>query len=320
VRAIVVQSLGRPEVLQVADVPQPSAGAGEVLVRVRAVGVNFSETERRRGVYATPALPWIPGREAAGEVVGVGASVEPGLIGARVAWFSPHSSGTYAEFATVPSSALFRFAAELPFEVMAALPAQGLTAHGLVRMAALRPGQTVLVLAAAGGLGQILVQLARRAGARVIGAVSSPHKQDAVAALGAEVIPAYERFDQVARSMTSGHGVDVVFDSVGRATHAESLAALARYGRLICYGDASGLPPPIDVEALYSRSLQVGAFGLDTEQDPEGFDLARRELVDALRDGSLRLSVSRSFPLAQAAAAHAEIESRRTTGKLVLVP
>jgi NADPH2:quinone reductase len=189
-----------------------------------------------------------------------------------------------------------------------------------LQLAAVRPGQTALVLAAAGGVGQILVQLTRRAGARVLGVVSTSEKRDAVVALGAEVIVGYKDFDEAARSLTAGRGVDVVFDSVGRATQVESFGALARYGQLIYYGDASGLPSPIDVDSLYGRSLRVGAFGLDIDHDDEGTDLARRDLVTALCRGELRILVSRSFPLADAAAAHIEIESRRTTGKIVLVP
>ena len=167
-RAIVVRSIGGPEVLQLADAPEPAPASGEVLVKIAAVGVNFADTERRRGIYSPPPLPWIPGREAAGVVVAAGPGVDKALAGARVAYFSPRASGSYAELATVPSSALFRFERELPFDQMAALPLQGLTAHGVLRLAAIKPGQTALVLAAAGGVGQILVQLARRAGARVI--------------------------------------------------------------------------------------------------------------------------------------------------------
>ena len=320
-RAIVVKSLGGPEVLQLADVPEPASPApGEVLVKIEAAGINFADTERRRGIYSAPSLPWIPGREAAGVVVAAGRNVDEALVGARVAYFSPRASGSYAEVATVPASALFRFETELPFEVMAALPQQGLTAHGVLRLSGLRPGQTALVLAAAGGVGQILVQLARRAGARVLGVVSTPEKRDAIAALGAEVITGYQGFDEAALSLTAGRGVDVVFDSVGRATQVASLAALARYGQLVCFGDASGLPPPIDVDSLYRRSLRVGAFGLDIDHDVEGTDLARHDLVTALSRGELRVSVLRSFPLAEAAAAHIEIEGRRTTGKIVLIP
>lgn len=320
-RAIVVRALGGPEVLELAEVPDPAPpGPGEVLVKVEAAGVNFADTERRRGIYGAPALPWTPGREAAGVVVAAGSNVDAGLVGTRVAYFSPRAGGSYAEIASVPAQALFRFEAELPSTLMAALPQQGLTAHGVLRLAAVRPGQVVLVLAAAGGVGTILVQLARHAGARVVGVVSTPEKREAVAALGAEVITGYEGFDETARMLTNGAGVDVVFDSVGRATQACSLASLGRYGLLMNYGDASGLPPPIDVDALYGRSLRVGAFGLDLDADPEGADLARRELVDALVRGTLKLHVSRTFPLADAAAAHTAIESRGTTGKIVLIP
>lgn len=319
-RAIVVRSIGGPEVLELAEIAEPKPGPGEILLEIEAAGVNFSDTEKRRGIYSPPPLPWIPGREAAGVVVAAGPGADPALVGARVAYFSSRASGSYAERATVPASALFRFEEEVPFEVMAALPAQGLTAHGLARLAAMKPGQTALVLAAAGGVGQILVQLLRRAGARVLGVVSTAAKRDAVAALGAEPIVGYEDFDAATRALTAGRGADVVFDSVGRATQAASLAALARYGQLIFYGDASGLPSPVDVDALYDRSLRVGAFGLDIERDPEAMELARRDLLAALQRGDLELSIGRVFPLAEAAAAHVEIASRRSTGKIVLVP
>ena len=320
-RAIVVSSFGGPEVLQLSDVREPpSPGPGEVLVKIGATGVNFSDTERRRGIYSPPSLPWIPGREAAGVVMAAGPGVDLALVGTRVAYFSRRASGTYAELSTVPASALFRFDAELPFDVMAALPLQGMTAYGVLQLAAMRPGQTALVLAAAGGVGQILVQLARRAGVRVIGVVSTPEKRDAVASHGAEVIVGYERFDEAALILTNGRGVDVVFDSVGLAAEVASFASLAPYGQLIYYGDASGLPSAVDVDSLYSRSLRVGAFGLDADRDAEAADLARRELGRLLARGELQLSVSRSYPLGEAAAAHVALEGRKTTGKLVLVP
>ena len=319
-RAIVVRSLGGPEVLRVEEVPRPSPpGEGEVTLRIRAAGVNFADTERRRGIYGSPSLPWIPGREAAGEVVATGPGVAPGLEGARVAYFSANPSGSYAEFATVPVESLFQFERELPFEEMAALPAQGLTAHGLVRFAGLVPGRCVVVLAAAGGVGQLLVQLARQVGARVIGVVSGPAKQPVVTALGAEVVVGYERFDEAVRGLTAGRGADVVFDSVGLATQAQSIAALARYGQLIHFGDASGLPLPIDVDSLYARSLRIGAFGLDIDADPEGAAAARLELTAALVRGELRMAVTKRLPLAEAAAAHRALEDRITTGKIVLI-
>jgi NADPH2:quinone reductase len=320
-RAVVMESVGGPEVLRLVEVPPPADPApGEVLVDVRAVGVNFADTERRRGVYARPPVPSIPGREAAGIVSAVGSGVDPALVGARVAYFSPRASGSYAEQATAPASSLFHFDAELPFELMAALPLQGLTAHGVLRQADIRAGETALVLAAAGGVGQMLVQLARRAGARVIGVVSSPEKRGPVAALGAEVIAGYDGAAQAALALTDGRGVDVVFDSVGRATQAVSFAALAPHGLLLYYGDASGIPAAIDVDSLYARSLQVGAFGLEIERDAEATAAARRDLVAAVASGELRVSVQRSYPLAGAAAAHSALESRRTTGKIILIP
>ncbi|HWL89499.1 MAG TPA: zinc-binding dehydrogenase [Polyangiaceae bacterium] len=320
-RAILVKSIGGPEVLQLAEVPEPAPPApGEVLVKIAAAGVNFADTERRRGIYAPPVFPWVPGREAAGVVAAVGRGVDVALVGTRVAYFSARPSGSYAEWATVPASSLFHFETELPFDVMASLPQQGLTAHGVLRFACIRPGQTVVVLAAAGGVGQILVQLSRLTGARVLGIVSTAEKRDAIAGLGAEIITGYDAFDEAVRAHTGGRGADHVFDSVGRATQAASFGALAPYGQLVYYGDASGLPEPIDVGSLYDRSLRVGAYKLDIERDAEIADKARRELTTALCRGALRTSVSKSFPLTQAAAAHTEMEARRTTGKIVLTP
>jgi len=319
-RAIVARAVGGPEVLQLEEVAEPTPGPDEVLVAIEAIGVNFADTERRRGVYAKPALPWIPGREAAGVIAAVSDGVDASLVGERVAYFSPRASGSYAERATVPASALFRFDRELAFDVMAALPLQGLTAAGVAELASLRPGQTVLVLAAAGGVGQILVQLALRAGARVIAVVSTAAKREAIADIGAEIVVGYDGFDEAARSLTNGRGVDVVFDSIGRSTQTSSMAALAVYGQLVYYGDASGMPAPIDVDALYGRSLRVGAFGLDMERDVDAIAFTSRALAAALCRGELRVMVSKTFPLADAAAAHVEIEARRTIGKIVIVP
>ena len=320
-RAIVVNELGGPEVLKLAEAPRPAAGPGQVLIRVRTVGINFSDTERRSGVYRRPELPWIPGSEGAGVVEEVGGGVGPGWIGERVAFWAmpPAVSGAYAEYAVAPEGSLFRLGSRLSFEQGAALPLQGLTAYGVVHRAArIEAGQTVLIHAAGGGVGLLAVQMARRAGARVLGTVSSEPKADAVRAVGGEPLAYGEDLAERVRRATGGLGVDVVLDSVGRATQEVSLAVLAPFGHLVFYGDASGPPLPIDPDWLYERSLKVSAFMLNVDDRPELWTTARQELLRWVEEGSLRLTVSAVFPLAEAAEAHRLLESRKAVGKVVL--
>jgi NADPH:quinone reductase len=321
VRAIVVQSLGDPDVLELAEAPRPEPGPGQVLVRLHAAGVNFSDTERRRGAYRRPDLPWIPGSEGAGVVKGVGPGVDPGLAGERVAFWAmpPAVSGTYAEFAVAPAESLFRLGSGVGFEQGAALPQQGLTAYGVVHLAArIEAGQTVLMHAAGGGVGLLAVQLARQAGARVLGTVSSERKAEAVREVGGEPLLYGDDLRERVLEATGGRGVDVVLDSVGRATQEVSLAVLAPFGHLVFYGDASGPPQPIDPDRLYERSLKVSAFTLDVDHQPERWREIRRDLLRRVEEGSLRLTISAVLPLASAAEAHRLLESRQSVGKIVL--
>lgn len=317
-RAVVVHALGAPEVLVVRSHPTPEPGTGEVLVRLHAIGVNFSDTERRRGVYDPPALPWIPGNEAAGVVEGVGSGVDPSWFGRRVAFWAPRTSGTYADYAAAPASALFALRDEVDFPAAAALPVQGLTAYGLSHFATtLGRGQTALVHAAAGGVGLLLVQLLRRRGVRVFGTASTPRKLEVVRALGAEPVSYGATLLASIQDATNGGGVDAVFDSIGKATRAESLAAMGRYGQLVYFGDSSGPPDAIHPDELYGRCLSVGAFWLAADP-PEHWDAARRELQEWVADGSLRITIAQTFPLEEAPKAHALLESRATHGKLLL--
>jgi NADPH2:quinone reductase len=324
-RAIIATSLGDPDVLQLGEAPRPEPGPGEVLVRLHRIGVNFSDTERRRGVYRRPSLPWIPGNEGAGVVEEVGERVDPALRGRRVAFTAlppvVSVSGTYAEYSVVPESVLFLLGDRLSFEQGAALPLQGLTAYGVVHFAAnVQKGQTVLLHAAGGGLGLIALQLARNAGARILGTVSTEAKAEAVRSLGGEPLLYGGDLLQRVLDATGGLGVDVVLDSIGKDTQDLSLAALAPFGHLVCYGDASGFPPPIDLDRLYERSLKVSAFTLRPDFRPEAWRIAKQELLRQTEEGSLRLTVSRVLPLAEAAEAHRLIESRQAVGKLLLDP
>ena len=318
-QAIVAYALGGPEVLVLRTHPRPLPAAGEVLVRLHAVGVNFSDTERRRGVYDPPPLPWIPGNEAAGVVEALGAGVERSWLGRRVAFWAPRTSGTYAEYAAAPVAACFRLRDEIDFAMGAALPVQGLTAYGLSHAAtALEPGQTALVHAAAGGVGALLVQLLRLRGIRVFATASTAAKRDLVRGLGAEPHPYGSDLARVVREATDGQGVDAVFDSVGQATRAASLAALGLYGHLVFFGEASGPPDPIHPDELYGRNLRVSSFWLAADP-PARWDAARRELQDWVVDGRLRVTIGGTLALAEASDAHRRLESRETHGKLILI-
>ena len=319
-QAIVVHRLGDPDVLALGSRSVPEPGAGEVLVRIHAVGVNFSDTERRRGVYDAPTLPWIPGNEAAGVVEAGGPGVDSVWLGRRVAFWAPRTSGTYAEYAVTPAATLFWLMDELEFTVGAALPAQGLTAYGLSHFAtALSRGQTALVHAAAGGVGALLVQLLRDRGVHVFGTASTPEKRALVKELGALPLPYGPDLTDLVREANGGHGVDAVFDSVGRITQSDSLAVLTLYGHLIYFGEASGPPAPISPEALYERNLRISSFWLAADP-PERWDPARRELQQWVAAGTLRVTVGQTFPLRLAADAHRQLEQRQSYGKLILLP
>ncbi len=319
-QAIVVTALGGPEVLTPGSAPAPGPGPGEVLVRLHAIGVNFSDAERRRGSYDPPALPWIPGNEAAGVVAATGVGVERAWLGRRVAFWAPRTSGTYAEYACAPVTALFDLLDGVDFATAAALPVQGLTAYGLSHVAtALTRGHSALVHAAAGGVGALLVQLLLERGVTVVGTGSSAGKQDFIRQLGAIPLPYGPDLPKLVRGVTGGRGVDAVFDSVGRSTQADSLAALAPYGHLVFYGEASGSPAPIHPDDLYGRSLKVSAFWLATDP-PERWAEARRDLQRLVLDGRVRVKLDARYPLADAADAHRRLEQRQSMGKLVLLP
>jgi NADPH2:quinone reductase len=315
-RVVVVRRHGGPEELRVEDAPPPAAGPGDVIVRVVRAGVNFTDTERRSGRHRDTRLPFVPGIEAAGVVERVGEGVDVALAGRRVAALAQDA---YAELVRVPAADLMLVPDAVSWDQAASFPVQGLTAyHALHAAARLRAGETVLVHAAAGGVGQWCVQLARRAGARVFGTCSSAAKADTVRALGADDAFDYRAAADGVLARTNGRGVDVVLDSVGRDTEAVSRAALAPFGRLVHLGTASGPPAPIDVEDLYERSIQVGAFWLRTPLPPDVMRAAADDLLDGLARGTLRAPAATVHPLEDAAGAHVALESRRTQGKLLL--
>ncbi|NNB87935.1 quinone oxidoreductase [Corallococcus exiguus] len=319
-KAIRYHQVGGPEVLRWEDAPEPVPGPGQVLVRVHAAGVNFADTERRRGLYDAQApLPRILGSEAAGVVRAVGPGVDASWVGRRVVALTKEA---YAEAALAPVEELLVLPPEVSFEEAAALLVQGLTAYHVVHtVGRVEAGQTVLIHAAAGGVGLLAVQLAKAAGARVIGTVSGEAKAKLARDVGADAVIRYDQEDVAAsvRELTQGRGVERVLDSVGASTWQASLDALAPFGHLVSYGNASGHPPHVEVESLYAKSLTVGAYWLRTPTPPEVQRKAREALLAEVVAKRLRIVVGLALPLSRAEEAHRQLEGRGTVGKVVLL-
>lgn len=323
-RAIRYERLGGPEVMEVVDLPRPSPAAGEVVVEVEAAGVNFSDLGRRRGLYldATP-LPFVPGSEIVGRVTALGADVSSVTLGDRVAGVIQTRSGGYAEFCTISASLVARIDDRLDASLAVAVPNQGATAlHVLESLARLKPGDSVTVTAAAGGVGGLAIQLARlfHAG-KIIALASSPRKLEHARQLGADVCidTTNAGLGDRLREATDGRGCDVVLDSIGGEVASELLASLAPFGRLVSFGVASGKPLTVASHALMKRSLTVSGFHLDTVMAVPGlFQATLARLYAMVASGSLTPIVGLELPLEKAAEAHAAMEARTTIGKIVL--
>jgi NADPH2:quinone reductase len=321
-RAIRVHELGGPDALRLDVVPDPVPGPGEVLLRLEAVGVNFVETYQRKGVYPMK-LPYIPGEEGAGTVAAVGPGVEDVRVGERVA--SVDLRGAYAELAVADASRVVALPDGVSARDAAAVMLQGMTAHYLATSVhALQPGERCLVHAAAGGVGLLLCQIAKRRNAIVFGTTSSEAKARLAREAGADEVIDYTTRDfaaEVAR-LTGGARLRVVYDSVGATTYMKSLDCLAPRGMLVLFGQSSGVVPPID-PLMLSRK---GSLFL-TRPTLAHYVATRDELVwragevlGWVSDGSLSVRIDRDVPLAEAAEAHRALEGRRTTGKVLLVP
>ena len=321
-KAIRVHATGGPEVLKYEEIPRPSPGPGQALVRVEAVGVNFMETYQRTGLYPVP-LPFIPGSETAGTVVEIGPKVTTVTGGQRVV--STSFAGAYAEYAVAPADRLVVLPDGVSARMGAAVMLQGMTAHYLVHSTyRLSREDTCLVHAAAGGVGLLLCQMARRLGARVIGTVSTEEKAVLAREAGAHEVVLYTQqdFEAETRRLTGGAGVQVVYDSVGKTTFDKGLNCLTRRGMMVLYGQSSGPVGPFDPQVLNQKgSLYV------TRPTLVHYVAARAELLErasavlgSVADGTLKVRIGREFPLAAAAAAHRELEARRTTGKVLLTP
>ncbi len=320
-KAIQAQEIGGPEVLQLRDVPDPQPGEGQALVRIHATGINFIDIYQRSGLYKLD-LPYVPGSEAAGEVVALGPGVTEFAVGDRVAY--SNVLGAYAELAAVPAGRLVKIPEGLDFRQAAALMLQGMTAHYLAySVYPLKAGDTCLLHAAAGGVGLLLIQMAKRESARVIGTVSTREKAELARSVGADEVILYteQDFEAEVMRLTGGGGVQVAYDSVGASTYEKSIGSLAVRGMLVLFGQASGPTPPIDPMKLNAKSLFM------TRPTLVHYTLTREELLwragevlNRAASGELELHIGGEFPLSEAAEAHAKLAGRETTGKLLLTP
>jgi NADPH2:quinone reductase len=322
VKAIRVHRTGGPEVLRLEDVPIPEPGPGQLLVRVEAAGVNFTDIYHRTGLYKVQ-FPFTPGREGAGVVERVGQGVTTARPGDRVV--SESALGTYAEYTIVSAERAAAVPEGIEAPLAAAAMLQGLTAHYLAYSTfPLKPGDTCLVHAAAGGVGLLLCQIASRIGARVIGTAGTEAKAALAREAGAAEVILYTEIDFVeeTRRLTDGAGVQVVYDSVGRTTFLKGLDCLVPRGMMVLYGQSSGPVEPFDPQLLQQKGSLFVTRPTLAHYVAGRSELLRRtqELMGWVKDGSLRVRIDRQLPLASAAEAHAELEGRRTTGKVLLAP
>jgi NADPH2:quinone reductase len=320
-KAIRIHAHGGPEVLQWEDVPTPDPGPGEVLVQQAAVGLNYVDVYFRTGLYKT-ALPAIIGMEGAGTVKSVGAGVTEVAVGDRVAYAT--GIGAYATHRVIPAERLVRLPDSIDFNTAAAMMLQGLTAQYLIRRThRLQAGETILVHAAAGGVGLILCQWAKHLGATVIGVVSTQEKAELARAHGAaHAIVGYGDLPSEVKKLTGGHRGPVVYDSVGKDTFMASLDCLAPLGLMVSYGNASGPVGAFDLSLLGAKGSlfltrpTLATYTAKREDTVRG----SQELFDVVSSGAVKITVNQTFPLKDAAAAHAALEARRTTGSTVLIP
>ena len=320
--AILVRNTGGPEVLELSTIDPPVPGSGELLVAVAAAGVNYIDTYHRRGLYPKD-LPFTPGNEGAGVVIGLGPDVEGFAEGDHVAW--AEVAGSYAKQVVVPAKDAFKVPDGVGDDVAAAAMLQGLTAHYLITSTyAVKPGDTVLVHAAAGGVGLLLVQLAKSRGGKVIGTVSTAEKEELARGAGADEVIRYTETDfaQAVHDLTGGVGVAAVYDGVGKDTFDKSMECLARRGVLALFGASSGPVPPVDPQRLNrggSLFLTRPTLGHHLAT-PEEFQWRCDELFSGIVDGRLDIRIGARYALADARVAHEDLEGRRTTGKLLLIP
>ncbi len=321
-KAIQVKQVGGPEAMELVDLPIPQPKANEAVVKLSTAGVNFIDVYNREGRYKTP-LPFVLGQEGAGVVTAVGADAKSVKAGDHVAWTG--QLGSYAEYAAIPADRLVPIPKGVSERDAAAAMLQGMTAHYLSHTTyPLKRGETALIHAAAGGVGLLLVQMAHNLGARVIGTVSTEEKAKLARAAGADDIILYTQsdFEAETKRLTGGKGVDVVYDSVGKTTFDKGLNILRPRGMMVLFGGSSGAVPPFDLIALSQKgSLYI------TRPTLAHYTATREELMgrssavfDMIAKGKLKLRIEHAYPLAEAQQAHRDLEGRKTTGKLLLIP
>jgi NADPH2:quinone reductase len=321
-QAIQVSKTGGPEVLTAVDLPVPTPKPNEALVQIKAAGVNFIDVYFREGRYPSP-LPFVNGQEAAGVVTEVGSEVTTIKPGDRVAYTS--ALGSYAEYAAVPASRLVKIPDELDFEQAAAAMLQGMTAHYLLHSSyPLKKGETALIHAAAGGVGLLLVQMAKTIGARVIATAGTGEKAQLARDAGADECIVYTEadFETETRRLTDGAGVHVVYDGVGKATFDKDLNVLRPRGYLVLFGGSSGAVPPFDLiklsqkGSLFITRPTLGHYTATREE----LEWRANDVLGSIARRELKLRIHKVYPLAEAAQAHRDLEGRKTTGKLLLKP
>ncbi len=321
-RAIQVAEAGGPEVLKLVDLPMPEPKPNEAVIEIKATGVNFIDVYFREGRYPAP-LPFINGQEAAGVVASVGADVHELKLGDRVAYTS--TLGSYAEYAAVPADRLVKMPAQIDFAQAAAGMLQGMTAHYLSHSTyPVKSGDTVLIHAAAGGVGLLLVQMSKKLGARVIGTAGSEEKAALAREAGADEVVVYTKqdFEAETRRLTDGKGVHAVYDGVGKTTFEKDLNVLRPRGYLVLFGGASGAVPPFDLinlsrhGSLYVTRPTLGHYTATREE----LEWRSSDVMQMVVRGDLKLRIHKTYPLAEVQQAHRDLEGRKTTGKLLLIP
>jgi NADPH:quinone reductase len=323
-KAIRIDRTGGPEVLELVDVPVPAPAPGEALVRHTAIGINYIDVYFRTGLYKRP-LPFVDGREGAGVVEALGEGVTDFKPGDRVAYAQTPNLGGYAELNAVPARELVPIPADVDDGDACALMLQGITAHYLSSDTfPLRPGHIALMHAAAGGVCSTLVQLAKARGATVIATVGTEEKAQLARGYGADhvIVYAKEDFAEATRALVGEHAVDVAYDSVGKDTWERSLSLLRPRGMLVVYGNSSGPVPPVDpLKLMTGGSIYLTRPTMPDYVRTRDELLGRtRELFEARRSGKLHVRIGATYPLAEAAQAHRDLEARKTTGKLLLIP
>ena len=319
-RAVRIHAHGGADAMRVEEIPVPRPGSGQALVRLEAAGVNFIDVYKRTGLYKVP-LPATLGEEGAGTVVAIGDDVTGVRVGDRVAWAGV--LGAYAEYAVILAAKLVPLPAQVSARDGAALMLQGMTAHYLATSTyPLQPGDTCLIHAAAGGVGLLLVQIAKKRGARVIATVGSDEKAGLARGAGADEVIVYTRDDFVSETkrLTGGTGVQVIYDSVGKTTFLPGFELLAPRGTMVLFGQSSGPVDPIDPQLLNQKGSVYLTRPTMVHYVATRAELLRRaqELFDWVAKGQLSVRIGEEYPLEQAAEAHRALEGRRTTGKVIL--